>query len=551
MNFRETAHAANRYQFAWGEGEGRKALAALRTIVRKSNLSAAVAVSAILGVGSASAADLPARVYTKAPADVPVMTYNWTGGYGGISGGYGWGHSDQTDPGIAPPPAVDYYGVGDGHFSLNGGLLGGTLGINRQLGPWVFGLEGDFSWADIKGQSDVCGPTTVTPHPCGTKLDALGTFRGRVGYAAGANGNWLLYATGGLAVGDVGGWDSLTPASGSDWRAGWTVGAGVETAFAPNWTAKLEYLYVDLGNAQLFNIVPGVPESVGFTANLLRAGINYRFGDPAAAPQSYTKVPYTKAPPPAPGWTGYYVGLNAGATWGGQNGIDVVSAGTFNPSGYNPAIMNQGAAGATAHLSNGNDNGGFIGGGQIGYNYQVANWVFGIEADIQGISGGSRNFTASTSVMDNNGLPVTTQLEASKQLDYLGTVRGRLGFLATPTLLLYGTGGLAYGGVKSSASISQLHVPDFAPGTTSGSTAASFSEARAGWTAGAGLEWLFMPNWSAKAEYLYYDLGDVSYSAGLLQAADSTGFVRYAVSPQVSSRFDGNIVRVGVNYHFN
>jgi len=245
------------------------------------------------------------------------------------------------------------------------------------------------------------------------------------------------------------------------------------------------------------------------------------------------------APAPVLSWTGFYVGLNAGATWDGHNGADVVSSGTFSGGGGNPAIMNQGAAGATAHLSNGNGhNGGFIGGGQIGYNYQVTNWLFGIEADIQGILGSS-NFTASTSVIANNGLPVTTQLNASKQLDYLGTVRGRLGFLATPTLLLYGTGGLAYGGVNSSANISQVHQG----ADTFGSTAASFSETRTGWTAGAGLEWLFLPNWSAKAEYLYYDLGDVSYNAGLLQGAFTNGVVRYAVSPQVSTRFDGKACR--------
>jgi outer membrane immunogenic protein len=261
--------------------------------------------------------------------------------------------------------------------------------------------------------------------------------------------------------------------------------------------------------------------------------------------RTYTKAPAVVAE--VNNWTGFYVGVNAGATWDGHNGIDVVSAGTFSSVSSDVTdIMNQGARGATAHLSNSNGhNGGFIGGGQIGYNYQVTNWVLGIEADIQGILGSS-NFTASTSVMANNGIPIMTHLDASKQLDYLGTVRGRLGFLATPTLLLYGTGGLAYGGVKSSVSISQVHLG----ADTSGSTAASFSETRTGWTAGAGLEWLFMPNWSAKAEYLYYDLGDVSYNAGLLRAAFNNGFVRYAVSPEVSSRFDGHVIRVGVNRHF-
>jgi outer membrane immunogenic protein len=245
-------------------------------------LALTVAILSISTLG-ATAADLaPQPYYTKAPAPVPAA-YNWSGGYVGIEGGYGWGHSDQTDSGIpaavvppVPPPVVVSI-LGDGHYSLNGGLVGGTAGYNWQTGPIVFGLEGDYSWSDIQGSSNVCGPTTATPHPCGTELDSLGTFRGRIGYAMGATGNWLLYATGGLAVGDVHGSDALTPASGGEFRAGWTVGAGVEVAVAPNWTVKAEYLHVDLGSAQLFDIVPGVPETVSFRADIVRAGINYHF----------------------------------------------------------------------------------------------------------------------------------------------------------------------------------------------------------------------------------------------------------------------------------
>jgi len=103
---------------------------------------------------------------------------------------------------------------------MRGGLFGASLGSNWQKGPWVYGLEGDLSWSDLRGSSNVCGPLMVTPHPCGTNLDALGTFRGRIGYAAGAGGNWLLYATGGLAVGNIHGWDALTPSGDSVWRAG-------------------------------------------------------------------------------------------------------------------------------------------------------------------------------------------------------------------------------------------------------------------------------------------------------------------------------------------
>jgi len=94
----------------------------------------------------------------------------------------------------------------------------------------------------------------------------------------------LPYVTGGLAVGEVHAWDALTPASGSAFRAGWTIGAGFETVLAPNWTFKLEYLYMDLGSAHLFDIVPGVPETVSFRDNIFRIGINYKFWDQPVRP---------------------------------------------------------------------------------------------------------------------------------------------------------------------------------------------------------------------------------------------------------------------------
>ena len=230
---------------------------------------AALAAVAVLGFTAvASAADMP----VKAPAPIVAPLYNWTGPYVGIAGGYGWGNSGQTDPGIVINQTVTSE---DGSYAVNGGILGGTLGYNWQQGPWVFGVEGDYSWADISGSSNVCGASS--PHPCGTKLESLGTLRGRIGYAMGATGNWLPYVTGGLAVGELNAWDSLLSQSGSDFRAGWTVGGGVEVGITRNWTAKIEYLYVDLGSQQMFNIVPGVPETVSFTANIIRGGINYRF----------------------------------------------------------------------------------------------------------------------------------------------------------------------------------------------------------------------------------------------------------------------------------
>ena len=134
--------------------------------------------------------------------------------------------------------------------------------------------------------------------------------------------------------------------------------------------------------------------------------------------RTYTKAPAVVAP--VYNWTGFYAGLNAGATWGNNNDINVVSAGVFT-SGV-PDIMNQGAAGATTNLNRNND-GRFIGGAQIGYNWQAANWLFGIEADIQGIANNNSNFTATTSVMANNGSPVITTLNASQKIDYLGSIQ--------------------------------------------------------------------------------------------------------------------------------
>jgi outer membrane immunogenic protein len=160
---------------------------------------------------------------------------------------------------------------------VQGGLVGGTLGYNRQMGSWVVGIEGDYSLANIEGNSNTCGANSPVPHACATKVEALGTLRGFIGNAVGATGNWLPYVTGGLAVGELKAWDSLFPASGSDFRAGWTLGGGLKAGITQNWVAKVEYLYVDLGSRQMFNVVPGVPETVRVTANILRAGIDHKF----------------------------------------------------------------------------------------------------------------------------------------------------------------------------------------------------------------------------------------------------------------------------------
>jgi len=205
-----------------------------------------------LGVVSASAADLPARMPAKAPVYVPPMAYNWTGFYLGINGGGGFGRSEFS--GTLP----------SGGFDTSGGLVGGTIGYNWQTGPVVFGLEGDADWSGLKG-STTCGLVTS----CDVRNDFLATIRGRLGYAF---DRWMPYVTGGAAIGNVK--TSIAGFGDTDkTRTGWTVGGGIEASIAGPWTAKVEYLYVDLGDAD--TAVAGT--SASFTSNIVRAGINYKF----------------------------------------------------------------------------------------------------------------------------------------------------------------------------------------------------------------------------------------------------------------------------------
>jgi outer membrane immunogenic protein len=204
-----------------------------------------------LGIASASAADIQRRAVMPAKAPVIVTSaYNWTGPYIGISGGEGWGRSDFSAP------------LSSGSFKTSGGLVGGTLGYNYQINQVVLGLEGDASWSDLRGSS-TCGGLS-----CQTSNNWLGTARARLGYAV---DRFMPYVTGGAAFGDIK-TNVAGLGSASTTKAGWTAGGGVEAAIAGPWTAKLEYLYVDLGRG---GSIAGSDAS--FKTNIVRAGLNYRF----------------------------------------------------------------------------------------------------------------------------------------------------------------------------------------------------------------------------------------------------------------------------------
>ena len=200
-------------------------------------------------MSSANAADMARRHAMPTKAPLYAAAYNWTGFYVGINGGAGWGTSN-----VATAPS--------GSFNTSGGLVGGTVGYNWQMGQTVFGLEGDLDWTNLRG-SGVCGATT-----CETRNDWLSTARGRIGYAF---NRFLPFISGGAAFGDI---KNNVTGSGTatQTKVGWTLGGGVEAAIAGPWTAKVEYLYADLGRGAS---VLGADAS--FKTNIVRAGINYRF----------------------------------------------------------------------------------------------------------------------------------------------------------------------------------------------------------------------------------------------------------------------------------
>jgi outer membrane immunogenic protein len=215
----------------------------------------------VLGPTAVSAADLP----MKAPP-VPIAIYDWLGTTTHIDAATGLG---------------DTLG-----YNVRGGMVGGTLGYNWQVSSFVFGFEGDASWVGEYGSHLDDGVVGNPAFTSSTKETWLATARARAGYAV---NNLLFYGTGGYAAAGVeaGVKDSGTNAvlaSATSTRSGWTAGGGLEWGFAPNWSAKFEYLYMKFESAA-FNTLAGEGprSSVPLDDNVVRAGINYRFGGPVAA----------------------------------------------------------------------------------------------------------------------------------------------------------------------------------------------------------------------------------------------------------------------------
>ena len=267
----------------------------------------------------------------------------------------------------------------------------------------------------------------------------------------------------------------------------------------------------------------------------LLLGIGFSFAGLACAAAADLPV---KAPPvytPAPSWTGFYVGANAGFAW------DANTSASFSGSPGTAVFFaaNEFPNSLTPHPS------GVLGGGQIGYNWQITNWLVGFEADLQG-SGYKGSATVNPAP---TGGFATFATSVEQHSYWFGTVRGRLGFLATPDLLIYGTGGLAFGQTETSfTTVGAGLLLGQCPTNFTCATASSLGS-QAGWTAGAGLEYMMLPHWSVRAEYLYVSLGSQS-ATGLSTATGIACTAAAGCGFTASAPFRENIVRAAVNYHF-
>lgn len=218
-------------------------------------------------------------------------------------------------------------------------------------------------------------------------------------------------------------------------------------------------------------------------------------------------------------WTGLYVGVNGGYSWGRADAT--LSGVVVNEISLEEAVSDR------AQVN------GWLGGGQIGYSWQSKGWVFGVEADFQW-TGEDGDVSACVDLISVCG-------KARYELDWFGTVRGRVGYLVFPDTLLYFTGGLAYGRVNA----------DFSLHPALGTTPASDSATKTGWVVGGGLEWALDRSWRVRAEYLYMDLGSMRTELGPVSVTVPAEVpIDVTASGTVRTDFTDQIVRVGLSYKF-
>jgi len=415
-----------------------------------------------------------AALASDLPIKAPARMYNPAPAYSwsGLYGGISGGYAWGENT------------INDDHLPTFSGKLkpagwfgGGQIGYNTQFAPhWLIGAEIDISGGDINDSVALAGGQARD------EFNAFGTARTRFGYV---QDRWLVYGTAGAIwlkekYNLAGGAGTATTLS--QYHVGWVFGGGVEYAVDNRWSWKLEYLYAPLDRTH--DAINGITRTTDVNFSVVRAGLNYRFGgdEPEAAAMP------VKAAAAKSSWSGSYTGLHGGYGWGKfDETVAALALGKTSPE----------------------VDGGY-GGFQGGYNWLFTpNALIGVEIDSSfGDLSGSKLFSNGVSTLH-------------AKIEDLGTARLRLGYLATPDTLLYVTGGAAYAREKTNIS---------SPAVQNSKTD------HLGWTVGAGIEYMFAPQWSLKAEYLYADLGDYNITGSIAGATRTSDMTL-------------NTVRVGVNYY--
>jgi opacity protein-like surface antigen len=528
-------------------------LAALTIPLAVSGLSAAGAAELDAGYLRGSMEPSYPLVDPEAPPPfVPPQIAGWTGFYlGGTLSFDGGTFATKTATSLtgayylisAPVSAVNAAGV-QPIDSFKAAAPGLTAGYNWQFGSAMVGFEADIQAMQLSRAMQVTRPYLGSGPPdftIGSAVSAnwLLTARPRFGWAT---DDWLVYGTAGAAVTSINAQFAFADDFGSNesavlstTRIGYAVGGGVEVALLDNWSAKAEYLYVHFNpvavtsnNLLAFPNIPfpGQPftHSVDLSANLVRLGLNYRFGEPIIQDPAGMPV---KAPTIAPAWswTGVYIG--------GQTGVAASTANFSDPFG-------------TSAFGDMVRSPGFLVGGQVGFNWQPAEtrWVFGIEADANRIdSDGTATCFAVSSAAINATCRVSPQASA--------TLTGRIGYALDPLgrTLVYGKAGAAWANSTVEMALGNALAGFVGPDIASAGT----SFASWGWTLGLGVEYALTPAWSMKFEYDYLALGSHSVpNLGSATFDPSTGSLLSATAPGTSSLTQSlQTLKMGVNYRWD
>jgi opacity protein-like surface antigen len=502
-----------------------------------------------------------------ARASAQASAYDWTGLYVGGFTGAAWGKTNWNFPQAATSADPQIAGV----------IGGGTLGYNKQFDRWVVGVESDVAFTNATGGQS-CLPSVNDANigqNCNDSIHVLATAAARVGYTwldrvllfAKLGGAWTNNALAISCNGDVNFFQgSCFPNNNpfapvgvnlamSDPRFGATIGAGFELALTPAWSAKLEYDFLDFGSKS-FVLSDTTPVTVREYFNELKFGLNYHFNayDPdPAAPAAVAVKALVKAPPPAPySWTGAYAGVEAAYRMAdaGWNTTALPVTALISPPFItvpdpttNPADFFSAAA---------------QGGAFVGYDWQVArHWVTGVEGDLSfGNSSMSRGGIPGTfgngSAPAFFALPGIEALQADSsavKFGWDGSIRARIGYLFTPSVLMYGTGGVAFQQLSVTANCSGFvtswcdsarrfftGLPVIEPPKSE-----TASTVKTGLTVGGGVESVLTGNWLGKAEFRYANFGRFNHAffAGTIDEVDMN------VHPQTYTFLAG----VGYKFH--